>query len=202
MPYTRPIVITRENVETLRDCGAGACLTWHEETGAVETVLPWETSFLRRMIIVSRRGLDELTDMYTADGHEVTNEDLARDLSDIASDYLLSWPEIRTMSLMCEDVRRRLADAGVYLTAGPTPELPVRGLPRMTDHYRLVGGDRLAEVTFTWAFTEPTRILTRDPVNDAQPVADLALGTGGTLTHRAMSDLIASTVIHGLDLNR
>ncbi|MCY9785171.1 hypothetical protein KIK06_14900 [Nocardiopsis sp. EMB25] len=201
MPYRTPIHITPDHIADLREAAPSACLTWDEDTGNVEAVLPRKAIVPTRMIITSQRGLGELTDLYTAEGRKATDEDLAEDLTDIATDWLTTWPEVRAMNLMCEDLRSHLADWCVYLTQAPTVEPRTRGLPRMTDYYRLADCDRIAEVTMTWAFQEPTRILSHNPTDEARPVADLALDTGGTLTYRAASDLIAGTVWQALDLN-
>ncbi|RKS07048.1 hypothetical protein DFP74_2702 [Nocardiopsis sp. Huas11] len=201
MPYTPPIVITSEDVAALRERGPGACLTWHEDTAAIEAVTPREALDPRRMIIASHRGLGEVADQHTEDGRQATEDDLASDLTDIASDYAIDWPQIRTMNLMCQDLRDQLADTCAYLAAPPIYEDSSPGAPRMTDHYRLTGGQRIAHVTVTWAFTEPTRIRTRDPIDDRRAFADLTLATGGMLTHRVISDLIAGTVWQTLDQN-
>ncbi|OLT24913.1 hypothetical protein BJF83_23590 [Nocardiopsis sp. CNR-923] len=201
MPYPTPIHVTPDHVAALRENGPGTCLTWDEDTGRVEAVLPRKAIVPTRMIIASQRGLGELADLYTAEGREAADEDLARDLTDLAGDWWGDWPQVRAMNLVCEDLRSHLADWCVYLTAAPTAEPYRRGLPRMTDYYRLAECDRIAQVTVTWAFEEPTRILSHDPADRARPVADLALRTGGTLTHRAASDLIACTVWQALDVN-
>ncbi|WP_236567995.1 hypothetical protein [Nocardiopsis sp. FR6] len=202
MPHGARIIITRDHVEDLRDHGPSACLTWHEDTHQVEAVGPHTALNPSRMIITGYQGLRELADYYTAEGHEVADDDLALDLTDIAADWRADWPGIRTMNLQVEDLRGALAEAGAYLSTAPTFMLPGHGLPQMTDYYRLAGGSRLASVTVGFGFTEPTRITAEDPDDDTQPIADLTLGTSGTLTHAATSRLIASTVTSALNQDR
>ncbi|OKI21309.1 hypothetical protein A6A08_21180 [Nocardiopsis sp. TSRI0078] len=202
MPYGARIIITRDHVEDLRGHGSGACLTWHEDTHQVEAVGPHTALNPSRMIITGYQGLCEMADYYAAEGHEVADDDLALDLTDIAADWRIDWPGIRAMNLQVEDLRGALADAGAYLSAAPTFMLPRHGLPQMTDYYRLAGGSRLASVTVGFGFTEPTRITAEDPDDDTQPIVDLTLGTSGTLTHAATSRLIASTVTSALNQDR
>nr|WP_179811847.1 hypothetical protein [Nocardiopsis sinuspersici] len=203
MPYgARRVTVTRDHIEDLRVHGPGACLTWHEDTRQVEAVGPHTALNPSRMIITGYQGLCDMADYYAAEGHEVTDDALAQDLTDIATDWRTDWPGIRAMNLQVEDLRGALADMGAYLSAAPIFMLPRHGLPQMTDYYRLAGGSHLASVTVSFGFTEPTRITAEDPDNDNQPIADLTLGTSGTLTHAATSRLIASTVTSALNQGR
>ncbi len=202
MPYGARIIITRDHVQDLREHGPGACLTWHEDTHQVQVVGPHTALKPSRMIITGYQGLREMADHHAEEGHVVTDDDLAQDLTDITADWRTDWPGIRAMNLQVEDLRGALADTGAYLSAAPTYMLPRHGLPQMTDYYRLAGGTRLASVTVTFGFTEPARITANDPDDDTQPIADLTLGTGGTLTHAATSRLIASTVTSALTQDR
>lgn len=203
MPYgARRVIVTREDIEDLRGHGTGACLTWLEGIHQVQAVGPRTATDPSRMIIIGYEQLVEMAEDHAQDGDEVTDEDLARDLTDIASDWRAEWPEIRAMNLQVHALRRALTDAGSYLASAPTFRLPTRGLPQMTDYYGLAGSTRLAQVTVSFAFIEPTRITASDPGDDTQPIADLTLGTGGTLTHLATSHLIASTVTCALNQDR
>ncbi|MCP3013848.1 hypothetical protein NGM33_10950 [Nocardiopsis dassonvillei] len=203
MPYgAQRVIVTRDHIEDLRVHGRGACLTWHEDTHQVQAVGPRAATDPRRMIIIGYQGLGEVSEHHAENGDEVTDEDLARDLTDIASDWRAEWPEIRAMNLQVHDLRRALTDAGAYLASAPTFQLPIRGLPQMTDYYTLAGSTRLAQVTVSFGFIEPTRITASDPDDDTRPIADLTLGTGGTLTHAATSRLIASTVTCALNQDR
>ncbi len=203
MPYgAQRVIVTREDIEDLRGHGTGACLTWHEDTHQVQAAGPRTATDPSRMIIIGYQGLGELSEQRALEGDEVTDEDLARDLTDIATDWRAEWPEIRAMNLQVHALRRALTDAGAYLASAPTFRLPASGLPQMTDYYNLAGSTRLAQVTVSFAFIEPTRITASDPDDDTQPIADLTLGTGGTLTHLATSRLIASTVTCALNQDR
>lgn len=202
MPYGARVIVTRDHIETLRDHGPGACLTWLEGVNQVQAVGPRTTTDPNRMIIIGYQGLDEMAEDHAQDGDEVTDDDLARDLTDIATDWRAEWHEIRAMNLQVHALRRALADAGAYLASAPTFQLSGSGLPQMTDYYGLAGSTRLAQVTVTFGFIEPTRITASDSDDDTEPIADLTLGTGGTLTHLATSHLIASTVNCALNQGR
>lgn len=199
MPYvTRGITVTRDHIEELRDHGPGACLTWNEETHQVRVVSPPTATEPSRMFIIGYEGLGEMIDHQVVQGREVTDQILAEDLSDIATDIGAGWPQVRAMNLQVTALRRTLADAGVYLAAPPTFQSPAEGLPQLTDHYRLGGNSREASVTVSFGFLEPVRITSNDADDATQPIADLTLSIDGTLTHLAISRLIASTVTNAL----
>lgn len=199
MPYgARRVTVTRDHIEDLRGHGPGACLTWHEGTHQVEAVGPHTVADASRMIIIGYRELGMMAEQHAEEGREATDEDLARDLTDIATAWRAEWPEIRAMHLQVTVLRRSLADAGVHLATSPTFRLPTGGLPQMTDYYHLAGSSRRASVTVSFGFIEPTRITGSDSDDDTQPIADLRLGIDGTLTHLAISRLIASTVTYAL----
>ncbi|MEU5858744.1 hypothetical protein ABZ799_25770 [Nocardiopsis dassonvillei] len=202
MPQSARILITRDHIKDLRDHGPGMCLTWDESDHQVGVASPHQATMPTQMIITGYQGLRELAEDLSQEGHAATDEDLARDLTDIASDWRADWPGIRTMNLQVQDLRKRLADECAYLAAAPVFRLPTGGLPQMTDYYRLEGSTHLATVTVGFGFTEPTRVTASDPGDGTRPVADLTLGTGGTLTHAATSRLIASTVICALNQDR
>ncbi|WP_028648756.1 hypothetical protein [Nocardiopsis sp. CNT312] len=189
------IQVTNGHIAQLRIDGPDQALTWHENTREVEVVTVSEAANPRRMIIATSAGLDEVAEVY--DG-EPTDDDLARDLADIAGDWLHTWPEVRAMNLQVHDLRSFLADAGVYLHGAPVCGPPGEGLPWMRDHYRLGGAARFVQITVTFGFIEPTRIRIAGRGDGTQPRGELSLEAGGVFSHTSTSRLIASTVADAL----
>ncbi|WP_436888483.1 hypothetical protein [Nocardiopsis dassonvillei] len=201
MPYTTAITVTPTDVEKLRDSATGSCLVWDEASNWVATIGRDQVATTSRMIIAGRRGLEDLAETLDEEGIPVTDERLARDLTDIANDYRTEWPGIRTMNLQVQGLREAVIGPRTYLDGPPLLQVPVTGLPRMTDYYRRTRTGLIACVTVSFAYLEPTVITLRAPREGLRPVTEMAVETAGALRPHKVHRLIAAAVDGALDLD-
>lgn len=195
MPYRHPIEVEVADVYALRDAGPGALLIWDEPSGVVRVhhhgdgVPPQEA-----MIIVPHEGLAGLAENHEESGRTPTDEDLAEDLSNIAGDWLVEWPEIRALTPLVTPLRQRLARIGITVANAPVYRHPSNGLPEITETYQRPESRLLAKVTCAFAFRAPTRVRVTDPVMP-RPVLDLELHIAGRATP---ADSIAALITANL----
>ncbi|MFY7064711.1 hypothetical protein ACOQFV_02500 [Nocardiopsis changdeensis] len=201
MPYKTGITVTPANIDKLHDQGTAGCLVWDEATSWVHAVSGDKAPAPSHMIITGRSGLKHLARDLKEQGRPATDEELARDLTDIANDQLTDWPGIRAMNLQVQGLREALIGARVYLDAAPTFEIEAGGLPRMTDYYRRTHTGITACVTVTFGYLEATRITVCAPGEVPRPVADLTVSAAGTFKAHKVHRLIAAAVDGALDLD-
>ncbi|MFY7070237.1 hypothetical protein ACOQFV_30640 [Nocardiopsis changdeensis] len=201
MPYTAGITVTPGNIDELRELGTAGCLVWDEGACWVLAVSGDKAQAPSRMIITGHWGLKHLARDLKEQGRPATDEELARDLTDIANDQLTDWPGIRAMNLQVQELREALIGPHIYLDAAPTFEIPAGGLPRMTDYYRRTHTGITACVTVTFGYLEPTRITVCTPGEVPRPVADLTVSTAGPCKAHQVHRLIAAAVDGALDLD-
>ncbi|MFL1375758.1 hypothetical protein [Nocardiopsis protaetiae] len=201
MPYRAGITVTPANIVELRDRGTVGCLVWDEATSWVHAINGNTAPAPSRMIITGRSGLKDLTEYLEEDGSPATDEELARDLTDIANDQLTDWPGIRAMNLQVQGLREALIGPRIYLDAAPTFEIPAGGLPRMTDYYRRTHTGVTVCVTVTFGYLQPTRITVCAPGEVPRPVADLTVSTAGAFKAHKVHRLITAAVDGALDLD-
>ncbi|MEU3213287.1 hypothetical protein ABZ631_20495 [Nocardiopsis alba] len=199
MPYGTRIRVTPENIAGLRAASAGACLAWNENSGRNELVNSHDAARSDLMIITSQSGLRELESLHRQERHEVDDDHLARDLTDIAADLRNDWPGLRAVSPPVEELRLYLADQQVHLHQPPEFTLP-EGSPTLTEHYELDEGEypRVAVVTIGFGFLTPTRVLAYTPNDDTRPVIDLSVSLQPDLSQARICRLLAEIITAAL----
>ncbi len=201
MPYRTAITVTPRNIDELRELGTAGCLVWDEGASWVLAVNGDKAPAPSRMIITGRNGLKHLARDLEDQGRPATDDELARDLTDIANDQLTDWPGIRAMNLQVQELREALIGPRIYLDAAPTFEIGAGGLPRMTDYYRRTHTGTTACVTVTFGYLEPTRITVCAPGDVPRPVAEVTVAAAGIFQAHQVHRLIAAAVNGALDLD-
>ncbi|SIO89578.1 hypothetical protein [Nocardiopsis sp. JB363] len=163
MPHKRrPIEVTADQVAYLRHAEPGSLLVWIEASNEVQIYGPTGRLGEHRMIIASQDALDSLAENCEESGRPTHDGELAKDLTDIANDWLCEWPQVRALTPMLTPIRRRLDRQGIYPADSVHTFGPNIGhrfnLPVVTDTYARPDGKALARVTVPLGFAEPVHI--------------------------------------------
>ncbi|GAA1463153.1 hypothetical protein NE857_03450 [Nocardiopsis exhalans] len=161
MPHKRrPIEVNADQVAYLRRAEPGSLLVWIEASNEVQVYAPTGRFGEHRMIIAAQGALDGLTEACEENGRPTHDGELAKDLTDIANDWLSGWSQVRVLTAMLTPIRLRLDRMGIYPAdsvhlegRGPGPDQP-----RVTETYARPGGNGAVRVTVPLGYTEPVRI--------------------------------------------
>ena len=177
MPHiSRPIEVSADQVAYLRQAEPGSLLVWIEASNEVQIYGPTGRLGEHRMIIAGKGALDSLAENCEESGRPSDDGELAKDLTDIANDWLCEWPQVRVLTAMLAPIRLRLDKLGLYPadsvhTFGPNIGHGAN-LPVVTDTYARPDGKAVARVTV--------------PLGDAAPVHIQAYGAGGLVSEHSL----------------
>lgn len=163
MPHiSRPIQVSADQVAYLRHAEPGSLLVWIEASNEVQIYGPTGRLGEHRMIIAGKGALTSLAEAHEERGGPAGDEELAKDLTDIANDWLCEWPQVRVLTTMLTPIRRRLDKLGIYPadsvhTFGPNIGHRTN-LPVVTDTYARPDGKAVARVTVPLGYAEPVHI--------------------------------------------
>lgn len=173
MPHKRrPIEVTADQVAYLRRAEPGSLLVWNEASNEIQVYTPMGYLGERRMIIAAQSALEGLAEACEEDGRPTDDAELAKDLTDIANDWLCEWPQVRVLTAMLTPIRLRLDRLGIYPACSVHLDRRSTGLPGVTETYARPGGNGLVKVSVPLGYAEPVRIF--------------ACGTGGPLSEQSL----------------